>query len=103
MIYAFDRAFEGSFAALAAPLVGILAERVFGYRVGNDVPESGSRIEALALSRGLLTVMAFPFALCCIFYMPLYATYRSDYAAVNAPRHHHLLPDEPTAHKRSSE
>ena len=31
MIYAFDRAFEGSFSSFAAPIVGILAEQVYGY------------------------------------------------------------------------
>ena len=101
MIYAFDRAFEGSFAALAAPLVGILAEKVYGYRVGKDIPDSGSPVEALALSRGLFTMMAIPFALCCLFYTPLYTTYKSDYAAINSPKH--IFPDEDGAHKRASE
>ena len=32
-IYAFDRSFEGAIAACGAPLVGILAERVFGFKV----------------------------------------------------------------------
>ena len=34
MIYAFDRSFESAIAASAAPLVGILAEKVFGWEVG---------------------------------------------------------------------
>ncbi|KAH7314875.1 hypothetical protein KP509_21G025100 [Ceratopteris richardii] len=83
MIYAFDRAFEGSFAALAAPTVGILAEQLYGYRVDMVIPETGSKIEAFALSRGLFTVMAIPYALCCLFYTPLYVTYKRDYEAVN--------------------
>ena len=33
MIYAFDRSFEMAIAACGAPLVGILAERVFGFTV----------------------------------------------------------------------
>lgn len=33
MIYAFDRCFEGAIAACAAPLVGLLAERMFGFTV----------------------------------------------------------------------
>jgi len=32
-IYAFDRSFEGAIAACGAPLVGILAERLFGFTV----------------------------------------------------------------------
>ena len=35
MIYAFDRCFEGAIAACAAPLVGILAERMFGFTVSH--------------------------------------------------------------------
>ena len=35
MIYAFDRSFEGAIAACGAPLVGILAERVFHFKVGS--------------------------------------------------------------------
>ena len=31
-IYAFDRSFEGAIAACGAPLVGILAERLFGFK-----------------------------------------------------------------------
>ena len=31
-VYAFDRSFEGAVGATAAPLVGLVAERVFGYQ-----------------------------------------------------------------------
>jgi hypothetical protein len=34
MIYAFDRCFEGAIAACAAPLVGVLAEHMFGFQGG---------------------------------------------------------------------
>lgn len=100
MIYAFDRAFEGSFAALAAPMVGLLAENVYGYRVGKQVPESGSPVEAVALSRGLLTMMAIPFGLCCLFYTPLYVTYKRDHEVVNNYRH---FSDEELDSKRALE
>lgn len=33
MIYAFDRSFETAIAASAAPIVGILAEKLFGWQV----------------------------------------------------------------------
>eukprot|EP01018_Ginkgo_biloba_P031930 Gb_38316 [translate_table: standard] len=78
MIYAFDRAFEGSFSAFAAPIVGILAEKVYGYDAKYVIPESGSFREASALSRGLFAVMAVPFGLCCLFYTPLHSTYKRD-------------------------
>ena len=32
-IYAFDRSFEGAIAACGAPLVGIIAEKLFGFTV----------------------------------------------------------------------
>lgn len=84
MIYAFDRAFEGAFSAFAAPMVGILAENVYGYDTKYTVPESGSAKEAYALSRGLLAMMAIPFGVCCLFYTPLHSTYKHDRDEVRA-------------------
>ncbi|MCO5569604.1 hypothetical protein L7F22_023320 [Adiantum nelumboides] len=100
MIYAFDRAFEGSFAALAAPMVGILAEKVYGYRVDKVVMDSGSPVEAVALSKGLFTMMAIPFALCSLFYTPLYITYKRDYNDVNNSTYY---VDEEGVYKRALE
>lgn len=37
MIYAFDRSFETAIAASAAPVVGLLAEHVFGWQVHFDL------------------------------------------------------------------
>ena len=34
---AFDRSFEGALAACGAPIVGLLAERLFGFEVGAPV------------------------------------------------------------------
>ncbi|KAI3768068.1 hypothetical protein L2E82_18500 [Cichorium intybus] len=78
MIYAFDRAFEGSFSSFAAPMVGILAERIYGYDPKSVDPTAGSTREALALSKGLFSMMAVPFGLCCLFYTPLYRVFRRD-------------------------
>lgn len=39
LIYAFDRSFEGAIAASGAPLVGILAEKAFGFSVRAPVAE----------------------------------------------------------------
>lgn len=33
LVYAFDRSFEMAIAAMAAPIVGILAEQLFGFTV----------------------------------------------------------------------
>ncbi|KAL1354769.1 hypothetical protein HN51_006827 [Arachis hypogaea] len=78
MIYAFDRAFEGSFSSVAAPLVGILSEKIFGYNAKSVDPIKGSSPEALALSKGLLSMMAIPFGLCCLCYTPLYYIFKRD-------------------------
>eukprot|EP00270_Netrium_digitus_P010480 TRINITY_DN3257_c1_g1_i1.p1 TRINITY_DN3257_c1_g1~~TRINITY_DN3257_c1_g1_i1.p1 ORF type:complete len:399 (+),score=62.68 TRINITY_DN3257_c1_g1_i1:33-1199(+) len=77
-IYALDRAFEGGLAAMAAPAVGLLAERVFGYRSDMIIPENGSPVEARALGKGLFTLMAFPWAICCLSYGLLFVTYKND-------------------------
>ncbi|CAM8921853.1 unnamed protein product [Rhodiola kirilowii] len=77
MIYAFDRAFEGSFSSVAAPLVGILSEQIYGYDP-KSVTKSGSSKEALALSKGLFSMMVVPFGLCCLFYTPLYRFFKED-------------------------
>lgn len=78
MIYAYDRAFEGSFSSFAAPLVGILSEQMFGYDSKSVDPIKGSVREASALSKGLLSMTAIPFGLCCLFYTPLYRYFRQD-------------------------
>ncbi|XP_073145257.1 uncharacterized protein [Henckelia pumila] len=78
MIYAFDRAFELSFSSFAAPLVGILAEKMYGYDPKSVDPVLGSPREAYALSRGLISMMVVPTALCCLFYTPLYWTFKQD-------------------------
>uniref|UniRef100_A0A6N2LB27 Major facilitator superfamily (MFS) profile domain-containing protein n=1 Tax=Salix viminalis TaxID=40686 RepID=A0A6N2LB27_SALVM len=78
MIYAYDRAFEGSFSSFAAPLVGILSEQMFGYDSKSIDPIKGSAREASALSKGLLSMMVIPFGLCCLFYTPLYRYFRQD-------------------------
>ncbi|CAN4080020.1 unnamed protein product [Withania somnifera] len=78
MIYAFDRAFEGSFSSFAAPIVGVLAEKMYGYDAKSVDPLLGSAREALALSKGLFSMMAVPFGLCCLFYTPLYWTFKQD-------------------------
>lgn len=50
MIYAFDRSLEMALAALAAPLVGILAERVFGYEVGPRTFPTRSVVKLLPMA-----------------------------------------------------
>ncbi|XP_064961510.1 uncharacterized protein LOC135610658 isoform X2 [Musa acuminata AAA Group] len=78
MIYAFDRAFEGSFSSFAAPAVGILTEKIYGYDSKSLKSVGGSAEGALALSRGLFMMTIVPFGLCSLFYSPLYIVFRRD-------------------------
>ncbi|XP_078181015.1 uncharacterized protein LOC144574814 [Carex rostrata] len=78
MIYAFDRAFEGSFSSFAAPAVGMISERIFGYDWKAVSLENGSAQGARALSKGLLTMTIIPWGLCCLFYSPLYFVFKRD-------------------------
>ena len=62
MVYAFDRCFEGAIAALAAPLVGYMAEHEFGFK--GDAARTGDpdedRHRAIALGGALVWFMALP-------------------------------------------
>lgn len=78
MIYAFDRAFELSLSSFAAPLAGILSEKMFGYDKKTVDPAKGSVDGASALSKGLLSMTAVPFGLCCLCYTPLYRMFKRD-------------------------
>ncbi|KAF8072654.1 hypothetical protein HT031_000314 [Scenedesmus sp. PABB004] len=87
-IYAFDRSFENSIAACAAPVVGLLAERVFGFT--GALGEAALRDPALrarnaaALGSSLLACMALPWALCLVAYSLLHWVYPRDRAAARA-------------------
>lgn len=81
---------ELSFGALAAPAVGILAERVFGYDISSSgiiIPDSGSPAEARALSRGVFWVIVIPSAIGSLLYTFLYFTYVKDRAEARAYSH----------------
>lgn len=56
-IYAFDRSFEGAIAACGAPLVGILAERLFGFTVAPSLPVSWVHAFYLAGVGACLTIL----------------------------------------------
>ena len=51
-IYAFDRSFEGAIAACGAPLVGILAERLFGFKACRCIPSALHHGACIAASAG---------------------------------------------------
>ncbi|KAL4425866.1 hypothetical protein ABPG75_009882 [Micractinium tetrahymenae] len=80
LIFAFDRSFEGSMAACAAPLVGWLSQVAFGFsgaaEVGPDPLENQAR--ARALGSALLVFTAVPWSLCALFFSGLHFTYPRD-------------------------
>lgn len=84
LIYAFDRCFEGALAACAAPAVGAVAERVFGYDAVRAAGAAGGAAadadNARALGHSLICCLCVPWALCFMIYFGLYWTYPADRA-----------------------
>ncbi|KAM4086992.1 hypothetical protein ACJW30_10G144300 [Castanea mollissima] len=82
-VYAMDRSFESILSSFAPPIVGILAQYVYGYK---PVPTGSSESEEIATDRGnatslakaLYTAIGVPMALCCLIYSFLYYTYPRD-------------------------
>ena len=92
LIYAFDRCFEGALAACAAPAVGIIAERAFGFdaaaahaaSTSQDALAAADRANATALGNSLLWCLCAPWLCCAAFYTLLYRAYPADRAALKA-------------------
>lgn len=76
-MYALDLCFENVVASFGAPVVGILADRVFGYRP-QALASGGSSAQASALGRAVFAEVAVPAIVCCLAYSALYWTYRAD-------------------------
>ncbi|KAL4424385.1 hypothetical protein ABPG75_001686, partial [Micractinium tetrahymenae] len=83
LIYAFDRCFEGAVAACAAPLVGKLAQRIFGFSGAGTVTHDRERdlANAAALGNALLAFMVVPWCFTLALYSGLHWTYPADKAA----------------------
>ncbi|XP_006353989.1 thiamine pathway transporter THI73-like [Solanum tuberosum] len=81
-IYALDRSFESVLSSFAPPVVGLLAQNVYGYKPVPEGTESISRDRenAKALAQALFTSIGTPMALCCVIYSFLYCTYPRDKA-----------------------
>ncbi|KAL5559016.1 hypothetical protein UlMin_035227 [Ulmus minor] len=82
-VYALDRSFESILSSFAPPLVGILAQHIYGYRpipIGSSVSEeiATDRNNAASLAKALYTAIGIPMALCCLIYSFLYSTYPRD-------------------------
>jgi len=79
-IYALDRSFESVLSSFAPPIVGLLAQRVYGYKPADDKGESvqQDRENAASLAKALYTSIAIPFILCTAIYSFLYCSYPRD-------------------------
>ncbi|XP_027148367.1 uncharacterized protein LOC113748956 isoform X2 [Coffea eugenioides] len=79
-IYALDRSFESILSSFAPPVVGLLAQYIYGFK---PVPEGSLQIatdreNATSLAKALYTTIGIPMALCCFIYSFLYRTYPRD-------------------------
>lgn len=82
-VYAMDRSFESILSSFAPPVVGILAQHVYGFK---PIPKGSSateeiatdRANAVSLAKALYTAIGIPMALCCFIYSFLYSTYPRD-------------------------
>ncbi|XVF17230.1 hypothetical protein REPUB_Repub10bG0101800 [Reevesia pubescens] len=82
-IYALDRSFESILASFAPPVVGILAQHVYGFK---PIPKGSSdaieiktdRENAASLAKALYSAIGIPMAICCSIYSFLYCTYPRD-------------------------
>ncbi|KAF8108601.1 hypothetical protein N665_0106s0003 [Sinapis alba] len=82
-VYALDKSFESILSSFAPPVVGILAQHVYGYK---PIPQGSSRSTEIAtdrenaasLAKALYTSIGIPMAACCFIYSFLYRTYPLD-------------------------
>lgn len=82
-IYALDRFFETLLSSFAPPVVGILAEKVYGYippqtGISQTAESKIDRENAKSLAKALYTAMGAPLTICCLIYTLLYWTYPQD-------------------------
>lgn len=103
-IYALDCSFESILASFAPPIVGVLAQRVYGYR---PIPRGSSdsvgiqtdRENAASLAKALYTAILIPMIICVSVYSLLYCTYPRDrerarmVSLVDSEMHHLQLGD----------
>ncbi|RCV11482.1 hypothetical protein SETIT_2G189300v2 [Setaria italica] len=78
-IYALDGTFESVLSSFAPAIVGLLAQRVFGYKPddkGRSVQRDRENAESLA--KALYTSIAIPFTVCTSIYSFLYCSYPRD-------------------------
>ncbi|GAB4847292.1 hypothetical protein Ancab_026336 [Ancistrocladus abbreviatus] len=82
-IYALDCTFESILASFAPPTVGLLAQRVYGYKPihkgsSDFAIVKTDRENAAAMAKALYTAIGIPIGVCCLIYSFLYRTYPRD-------------------------
>ena len=76
--YALDMFVENVVASFGTPVMGILAERVFGYQPRTASGGAADRENAAALGKAVFAEIAVPGTICCLVYSALYWTYPAD-------------------------
>lgn len=88
-IFAFDRSFEGAIGALAGPLVGLVADNVYGFSMELSEGGGGGAAEvsraamlrnSAALGKAIRVMTVLPWTLCFIFFSTLHWVYPADKA-----------------------
>ncbi|KAL0361703.1 UNVERIFIED_CONTAM: hypothetical protein Sradi_3854800 [Sesamum radiatum] len=79
-VYALDKSFESVLSSFAPPIVGVLAQYVYGYKPvpAGSVDISTDRGNATSLAKALFAAISIPMGLCCVIYSFLYLTYPGD-------------------------
>ncbi|RCV11479.1 hypothetical protein SETIT_2G189000v2 [Setaria italica] len=78
-IYALDKSLEAALSSFAPPIVGILAQRVYGYTPddkGKSINQD--RQNARSLAKALYVAIAVPFIVCASMYSFMYCSYPRD-------------------------
>lgn len=78
-----DRSFESILASFAPPVVGVLAQHVYGYKPITEGSSDSAQIKtdrdnAKSLAKALYTAIGVPISLCCFIYSFLYCSYPRD-------------------------
>ncbi|KAF9678861.1 hypothetical protein SADUNF_Sadunf07G0080200 [Salix dunnii] len=81
-IYALDNSFETVLSSFAPPIVGILAQRLYGYKVpktsSDSVKVETDRENAESLAKALFMSFVIPMSICVFIYSFLYWSYPRD-------------------------
>jgi hypothetical protein len=78
-VYGLNKSLEAVLSSFAPPMVGILAQRVYGYEQ-NDKGQNVQldRQNAESLAKALYMAIAIPFVICASIYSFLYCSYPQD-------------------------